>query len=126
MRRGIFAAAALVALFPLDAIASHEVTAGFYAAVAPDDDNSVTAVSVCEARAARVTTATAVLCTIDDAAPGPGISSYCSSPGPVAVCQVSLVDGTLPVRLCATAYATLADLTTDTHSVCRTYTPPTR
>jgi len=116
----------LVALIPGQANADHEVTAGFYGVVAPSDDYStVSVVMVCEARAMRATSTTAVTCEIDDGAAGIADTRDCDSPGPETVCYATLVNGTFPVKICAYATATLSDLTTDTDTLCRTYTPPT-
>jgi hypothetical protein len=126
MRRGFIALVALSALVPIPAAnASHEVTAAFYGVVWPSDDYStVDVVAACEARAARATTTVSLTCSVDDGAPGTH-SNTCPVPGPEAVCYVYVVDGTLPLTLCSSATATLADSTTDTDTRCRTYTAPT-
>ena len=126
MRAALVALTALTAFAPIQAEASHEVTATFYGAVMPSDDAStVSVISVCEARATRVTSKVKVTCSINDGHADPGVSETCESPGPEAVCPISLIDGIFPVTICSDAHATLADLTTDTDSRCRTYTAPT-
>lgn len=127
MRRGVIALCALALSCPIPtAHASGEVTAGFYGVVQPSDDYStVSTVLVCEARATRATSSTSVTCSIDDGASGPGVSMTCDSPGPEAVCPVQLLNGTFDVTVCSYATAILADHTTDTDTLCRTYTPPT-
>ena len=125
MRRGAIALFALAPLVPIPAHADAEVTASFYGVVSPNDDYSlVSVVAVCEARAAHATSSTSVTCSVDDGHADPGVSMTCDSPGPEALCPISLKDGTFPVTLCAYATATLSDLTTATDTRCRTYTPP--
>ena len=126
MRRGIVAIAALAVLTPIPANASGEVTAGFYGVVSPNADYSaVDTVMVCTAQAARTSSTVAVVCSIDDGHADSGVSNTCSAPAPLVACEMHLLGGTLPVTICAVATATLADLTTDTDTHCRTYTAPT-
>lgn len=96
------------------------VNASHYGIVRPDGGR-VTVLSVCTGEADRTTATVSVTCSIDDASPGPGVSETCDSPTSKGVCSAQLLDGPMPVTICASATATFTDSSTVTDVSCRTY-----